>query len=107
VKPPAAPPGCQLVVCKCSSNVSCVFVLSAFQQRKQNFAHWLSGVEHHLESEFRLFQRRRDVVGRNAEARLGNVRFLGELVKFRLIPFGAVLSRLKVRLGPCNAIYAS
>jgi hypothetical protein len=63
-------------------------------------------VEHHLESEFRLFQRRRDVVGRNAEARLGNVRFLGELVKFRLIPFGAVLSRLKVRLGPCSAVYA-
>ena len=63
--------------------------------------HWLSGVEQHLESEFRLFQRRRDVVGRNAEARVGNVRFLGELVKFRLIPFGAVLSRLKVRHHMC------
>jgi hypothetical protein len=59
-------------------------------------------MEHRLESEFRLFQKRRDVVGRNAEARLGNVRFLGELVKFRLIPFGAVLSRLKVGIGPCT-----
>jgi hypothetical protein len=94
--------------CKRSSNARMPLFL-LFQQTEvelcklnSNSADRLTGVEHHLESEFRLFQRRRDVVGRNAEARLGNVRFLGELVKFRLIPFGAVLSRLKVRLGPTS-----
>lgn len=53
-------------------------------------------MERHLEAEFRQLQRRRDAAGREAEARLRNVRALGELAKFRLIPFGAVLSRLKV-----------
>lgn len=57
-----------------------------------------AGVEQHLEDQFRMFKRRRDAAGRDAEARLANVRFLGELVKFRLMPFGAMLSRLKVRL---------
>ena len=51
-----------------------------------------------MEAEFRQLQRRRDAIGRDAEARLRNVRALGELAKFRLIPFGTVLSRLKVRI---------
>lgn len=53
-------------------------------------------MEQYLESQFRMFQRRRDATGRDIETRLGNVRFLGELTKFRLVPFGALLSRLKV-----------
>ncbi len=59
----------------------------------------------HLETEFRQLLRRRDAAGREAEARLRNVRALGELAKFRLIPYGAVLSRLKV-MKRCTSSHA-
>ena len=95
-------PGCQPAAASTAATSCVPPLLLPDCERGKEFAHRLTGAEHHLESEFRLLQRRRDVVGRNAEARLGNVRFLGELVKFRLIPFGAVLSRLKVRLGPTS-----
>ena len=51
----------------------------------------------HLQSDFRRLQRRRDAIGREGDARLRNVRALGELAKFRIVPFGSVLSRLKAR----------
>ncbi len=40
-------------------------------------------------------QARKDATQRSLEARLRNARFLAELTKFRLVPFGAVFSLLK------------
>lgn len=94
--------GCQPAAASTAATSCVPSLLLPGSERGKESACRLTGVEHHLESEFRLLQRRRDVVGRNAEARLCNVRFLGELVKFRLMPFGAVLSRLKVQSTPCN-----
>lgn len=56
----------------------------------------VAGVVNHTEAEFKRLQRRRDAIGREGDARLRNVRALGELAKFRVVPFGSVLSRLKV-----------
>ena len=42
-------------------------------------------------------QAKKDPTLRTLEARLRNARYLGELVKFRLAPFGTVFVMLKVR----------
>ena len=40
-------------------------------------------------------QAHRDPTQRSLDARLRNTRYLGELAKFRLVPFGALFSMLK------------
>lgn len=42
-------------------------------------------------------QAKKDPTLRTLEARLRNARYLGELVKFRLAPFGTIFVMLKVR----------
>lgn len=46
-------------------------------------------------------QAKKDPTLRTLEARLRNARYLGELVKFRLAPFGTIFVMLKVR---CSAL---
>ena len=43
-------------------------------------------------------QAHRDPTQRSLDARLRNARYLGELAKFRLVPFGALFSALKALL---------
>ncbi|KAL6779603.1 UPF2 [Auxenochlorella protothecoides x Auxenochlorella symbiontica] len=56
-----------------------------------------AGVCQHLESEFRLLQKRKDVAasGRNLEARIRNMRYIGELLKFQAFPAGVAFRALK------------
>ena len=45
----------------------------------------------------RSLQAKKDPTLRTLEARLRNARYVGELVKFRLAPFGTIFVMLKVR----------
>ncbi|PSC71053.1 regulator of nonsense transcripts UPF2 [Micractinium conductrix] len=53
------------------------------------------GVVSYLESEFATLQRSKDATIRTLEPRVRNMRYVGELAKFRVFPHGAAFSMLK------------
>lgn len=56
----------------------------------------LPGVVAHLEAEFKSLAGQRDATIRTLEPRIRNMRYIGELCKFRSFPFGSAFSMLKV-----------
>ncbi|KAK9806738.1 hypothetical protein WJX72_000988 [[Myrmecia] bisecta] len=55
------------------------------------------------EEEFEFLQNKKDPTQRSLETRLGNIRYLAELAKFRLVPFGTLFTALKMLLDDFSA----